>query len=557
MEHRRELRHLRTPLPRTPRIGCRTGQHTLHLPHRQPLRLDSRSRPLRLPRNPPRAAGFAPLQGRAGPAARRREGPSRRLLHHPLADAANRRPGRRPDQLGADPPPQRTLENRRHIVDPPPEVRRRLVGHAPRHAGLDHGTPPRRNDRKRHPPHRLRRGKQHPGRAVRGMEPRLGELGREPAVRLRGALCRLRSGTHRPLRRREGGRTLDAQRDRRQHPRLRGKHGAGHASLRRTRRPHPQNGVCRRLPGRIPPPFAVRRAALPARRGAGGEAPHHARRPRTDQGDRHPPHVAQHDDPRRGPRHGVERLVGRQLRGVSLHASVRAAVERTDGLHAGNLRHLLRTGKKRSRPYPVERRQLPLRNQNHARPTNRQLGHHLLSLADGRRPDRELRGTSGLPLLPRLRRRLRLVRGAARRNRRLYCRGTTCRRPLLPRRRDQRRSPGHRTAARLSPSRRGLHGPDLRRRPRLPAADGLPDRGAEALRRRLPGEGVPPGGGWPRFFPPGGRFAADGSPVQTGAAVRNLPDRRSCRRKAVTRALLRPPSPPFRGRARKVPSTSG
>ena len=28
-----------------------------------------------------------------------------------------------------------------------------------------------------------------------------------------------------------------------------------------------------------------------------GEVPHHARRPRTDQGDRHPPHMAQHDDP--------------------------------------------------------------------------------------------------------------------------------------------------------------------------------------------------------------------------------------------------------------------
>ena len=39
--------------------------------------------------------------------------------------------------------------------------------------------------------------------------------------------------------------------------------------------------------------------------------------------------------------------------------------------------------------------------------------------ADGRRPDRKLRGTSGFPVLPRLRRRLRLVRSPAGRDRRL------------------------------------------------------------------------------------------------------------------------------------------
>ena len=49
-------------------------------------------------------------------------------------------------------------------------------------------------------------------------------------------------------------------------------------------------------------------------------------------------YVAQYDDPGGGTRHGVERMVGRELRGVSLYTAFRTAPERSDGLYAGGIR---------------------------------------------------------------------------------------------------------------------------------------------------------------------------------------------------------------------------
>ncbi len=69
-----------------------------------------------------------------------------------------------------------------------------------------------------------------------------------------------------------------------------------------------------------------------------------------------------------------------------------------------HLRHRLLHGQGRQRAHRVERPQRPLLHQDHAGPADRQLGHHLFAAANGRRLHRELRGTPGFPVFPRLRR---------------------------------------------------------------------------------------------------------------------------------------------------------
>ncbi len=182
---------------------------------------------------------------------------------------------------------------------------------------------------------------------------------------------------------------------------------------------------------------------------------------------------------REGPRHGVERLERGQLGRVPLDAAFRAAALGPDGLHPRHLRHRLLHGQGRQGTHRVERPQRPLLHQDHAGPADRQLGHHLFAAANGRRLHRELRGTPGFPVFPRLRRRLRPLGGLAGRDRRLYRFSTPRRRPLVPRRGHQRRGPDARTAA-LVPRRRGnLHGDHLCRRARFgPESRELPHRTA-------------------------------------------------------------------------------
>jgi hypothetical protein len=68
-------------------------------------------------------------------------------------------------------------------------------------------------------------------------------------------------------------------------------------------------------------PRPVHGAPLPQGRRDRREVPGHAQRPRADQGHRHPPHLAEHDDPRGRLRAGVQRL-GRPERNLPDHTTI-------------------------------------------------------------------------------------------------------------------------------------------------------------------------------------------------------------------------------------------
>lgn len=230
---------------------------------------------------------------------------------------------------------------------------------------------------------------------------------------------------------------------------------------------------------RLPPSFAVWSAALSAGRGNGGEIPDHARRTQADKGDGDTTHVAQHDDTRRGAGHGMERMVGREFGRVSHDAALREDAERTDGLHSGNLRHRLFHSEGRQGTDRVERAQRGMLHKDHAGTADSKLGDHILAPADGRRPDRELRRASRIPVLPRLRRRLRLVEGIAGRDRRLYRRCKTGQRQILSRGRNGREGKDARAEARLPRTRSDVHRDDICRCSGCGAqSGGIPDREA-------------------------------------------------------------------------------
>lgn len=99
--------------------------------------------------------------------------------------------------------------------------------------------------------------------------------------------------------------------------------------------------LCRRYLRRQQPSRAVHGAPLPARGRDGREIPDDGQCARTDQGLRHPPHVAQHDVARRCARQGVGRLERGQSAVARSDAAFHAPARRADGLHARHVRHSL------------------------------------------------------------------------------------------------------------------------------------------------------------------------------------------------------------------------
>jgi hypothetical protein len=148
----------------------------------------------------------------------RRRRPADRPLRHPMAHHADRRQRRRPGHLQPDPEPERAERAGRRQLVQADEIRRRLVGNAPRHktwaSGPKHGA----TTENVHQTHRLRRRKWLRRRAGRGLEQGLGRglVRQRLGLQLHRDLSRFRHRADRRLRPPEGRRDHRPPRNRRQ-----------------------------------------------------------------------------------------------------------------------------------------------------------------------------------------------------------------------------------------------------------------------------------------------------------------------------------------------------
>ena len=182
----------------------------------------------------------------------RREGLCPDAVPHAVAHGRRRRHPRRPGHLAPDAQPERTLEDRGHVVDPAGQVHRHLVVDAPLPGDLGTGARTRRHDRKHDALHRLRRRERHPGCAGRGWNVGWDGAWTKNTDRISFTqpypdfdIARIAEYAAS-----KGVEPDRPPRDGRQHEKLRGADGGGFRLLPQIRRARRQDGLCQRAHGR-------------------------------------------------------------------------------------------------------------------------------------------------------------------------------------------------------------------------------------------------------------------------------------------------------------------
>ena len=292
------------------------------------------------------------LKAALSPAATGAPRAAARAVHHAVAHDPDRDRRRRALHVRPDPQPQRAERARRRVLVQAVQVRRHLVGAAPRHGDWGTGSEARRDHREREALHRFRRGERLPRRADRGLEPRLGRR----LVRGRRAT----SASPRPTpdfdleavaayAKKHGVHLDRPPRDRRQRRALRSSSSAprsictqrlgidsvktGYVADAGGIQAHGTRTATIRLRMARRP---VHVAPSPQGRDRGREAPHRGESARADQGHGPAAHLPELGRARRRARHGIQRLgqsaESARARGEPrLHAHARGP----DGFHAG------------------------------------------------------------------------------------------------------------------------------------------------------------------------------------------------------------------------------
>ncbi len=175
------LRQLRAPLERDAALPGARGQHARDDARGgRDARLHPRGRARGLrghdARTGARRVPDAPERARA--VARRRPGPRPRAVQDAVARCSHHEARRRAHRVQPRAEPQRAVRPRGHVVDPPDEVRRHLVGPAHQARHVAHGPHARGDDGQREEGDRLRARPRHPRGSHRGVEHGLGPVGK-------------------------------------------------------------------------------------------------------------------------------------------------------------------------------------------------------------------------------------------------------------------------------------------------------------------------------------------------------------------------------------------